>query len=243
MAAERARFVDRMLARFRPAPRQSDASPPLLPLLEYVREPQAADWLCTSVTTFSESVASFLPGHFEAYARIYHPFGYGAPPGTDAPSWRELPAAVGVDLRDTATAEALAYCGAESGQARIGSVPEALIGPLVDHLRRATTTPARCFFAAREGFGNSAVPRTLELPHRRYHVFTGPIGSAHTNLSANLVGHQSANLWWPADQAWCVAIEIDFVCTYVGERGLASPRCSPIHGSKQWKQRQRHAGE
>ena len=27
--------------------------------------------------------------------------------------------------------------------------------------------------------------------------------------------HQSANLWWPEDRAWCVATEIDFVTTYV----------------------------
>ena len=27
--------------------------------------------------------------------------------------------------------------------------------------------------------------------------------------------HQSANLWWPEDRAWCVATEIDFVSTYL----------------------------
>ena len=27
--------------------------------------------------------------------------------------------------------------------------------------------------------------------------------------------YQSANLWWPEDQAWCVATEIDFVSTYL----------------------------
>ena len=28
--------------------------------------------------------------------------------------------------------------------------------------------------------------------------------------------HQSANLWWPEDHAWCVATEIDFMTTYIG---------------------------
>lgn len=33
--------------------------------------------------------------------------------------------------------------------------------------------------------------------------------------------YQSANLWWPADRAWCVATEIDFNTTYVaGTQGL-----------------------
>ena len=220
MAAERARLLDRLLARFWSVDPPIDASPPVLPLLEYLRDSEAADWLRTSVATFWESVASFLPGHFEAYARIYHPFGDGAPPGTHAPSWREMVATVGVELRDPEAAMTLAYRGAAGEQAGIGSVPEALIGPLVEHLGRATTTPERCFFALWEGFADSPVAislePTLELPHRRYHLFAGPIQGAHTNLSASLIGHQSANLWWPADQAWCVAAEIDFAWTYVG---------------------------
>ena len=28
--------------------------------------------------------------------------------------------------------------------------------------------------------------------------------------------HQSANLWWPEDRAWCVGTEIDLMTTYVG---------------------------
>ena len=28
--------------------------------------------------------------------------------------------------------------------------------------------------------------------------------------------HQSANLWWPDDRAWCVAAEIDLNTTYIG---------------------------
>jgi hypothetical protein len=27
---------------------------------------------------------------------------------------------------------------------------------------------------------------------------------------------QSANLWWPDDDAWCVATELDFKSTYIG---------------------------
>ena len=34
-------------------------------------------------------------------------------------------------------------------------------------------------------------------------------------------GGQCANLWWPADHAWCVASEIDLPWTYIGgPRGL-----------------------
>lgn len=219
MAAGRARFLAGWLARFRPAARPVDELPPSLPRLEYLREPQAADWLRTSVTTFAESVASFLPGHFEAYARVHHPFG-GSGAAAPATSWRELYAAEGLDPCDPVAAEALAYRGCESGQARIGSLPRVLIGPIIEHLRAATTTPDRCFFALWEGFGDSPVPHTfepmLELPHRRYHLFAGPIDGARTALSSWRFGDQSANLWWPADRRWCVATEIDSAWTYVG---------------------------
>lgn len=172
------------------------------------------------MTTFAERVASFIPGDFEAYARIYHPFEFYDGMASRTASWHEVSAAADVDMRDPATAEALAYRGAAGEQARIGALPPALIGPLVEHLQRATTTPVRCFFAVWEGFGDSAVPHsleaTLELPHRRYHVFAGPVEGAQTSLSASVIGDQSANLWWPADQTWCVATEIDFAWTYVG---------------------------
>jgi len=84
------------------------------------------------MTSFAETAASFLPGHFEAYARVSHPLEY------------------------------------------TGSLPDAQIGPLVEHLEPATT-----FI------------------------------------------HQSANLWFPADQSWCVATEIDLAWTYIG----GSRRC------------------
>src|SRR5438876_443875 len=45
-----------------------------LPLLEHAEDLQPAEWLRTSMTTVYTSVASFLPGPFESYARVYHPF-------------------------------------------------------------------------------------------------------------------------------------------------------------------------
>jgi hypothetical protein len=51
--------------------------------------------------------------------------------------------------------------------------------------------------------------RRVELPHRGYLLFKGPIVDA--------LGHRDGpNLWWPDDRAWCVASEIDFPYTYVG---------------------------
>ena len=238
MSADREPFLSRLLARLRPGTHTGPAAPPSLPLLTYVGEPQPGDWLRTSMTTFSRTVASFLPGHFEAYARVYHPFEFHD--GTDRPgaSWREQSAAAGVDMYDPVVAGRLAWQGVGGEQARIGELPPALIEPLVEHLRRATGTPERCFFAVWEGFAGSAVPftlmPTLELPHRGYHVFSGPVDGAHTSFSVISFDHQSANLWWPADHAWCVATEVDFAWTYIGGTRsciaalLADPRLEAV---------------
>ncbi len=214
---------------------------PSLPLLDYAREPHQADWLRLSMTTFGESVASFLPGHFEAYARIYHPFGHGSGTAVPAPTWHELAASAGVDLRDPKVAAEFASFGSGAGQAELGRLPSLLLSPLVEHLRQATTTADRCYFAVWEGHGDLVVPHTLEptleLPERRYHVFSGPIEGALTSFSDIYFVHLSANLWWPTDQAWCVATEIDFAWTYVGgtrsliEALLEDPRFEAVETS------------
>ena len=87
---------------------------------------------------------------------------------------------------------------------------------LVDHLRSATTTPDRCWFAMWEGFGgldDGEVRERVELPHRKYLLNTGAIDRA---LESPWLFDQSPNLWWPDDRAWFVATEIDFDSTFVG---------------------------
>jgi hypothetical protein len=120
-------------------------------------------------------------------------------------------------------------------------VPEVL-GPLCDLLADHTTTPEHCFFCLWEGYGwirgspaaaalgsdepilpafsleELSRPR-LHLPDREYLLLVGPLPAAlqigwwH---SADWIDPQSPNLFWPADQAWCVASEIDFDSTLVG---------------------------
>jgi hypothetical protein len=86
-------------------------------------------------------------------------------------------------------------------------------------LRAFTGQPERCFFALWEGFGVpelqafATYPR-INVPHRAYFLFHGPIGAVPT-LSFGSFRHPP-NLWWPEDQTWCVASEIDLPETYVG---------------------------
>ncbi len=58
----------------------------------------------------------------------------------------------------------------------------------------------------------------LHLPDRDYVVLAGPLRSALRigSFAADHFWPQSPNLFWPADQSWCVASEIDFDSTLVG---------------------------
>jgi hypothetical protein len=208
-----------------------------LPLLTHLEALEPTDWLVVSLTTFARNVSSFLPGQLPAYARVYHPFD-GDGSGNDPRTWRELEALTGEKLRDRETAADFALSNGTNMQARVGNLPLPLIEVFVEHLGLATTTPELCYFAVWEGYGDSVAPPRLnpklELPNRAYDVFYGPLAAARTSLSVIPFGHQSANLWWPADQAWCVATEVDFAWTYVGARRdciaalLADPRLEAV---------------
>jgi hypothetical protein len=210
---------------------------PQLPLLTHLEALDAADWLVRSLTTFGRNVSSFLPGDLPAYARVYHPFNKDDGSGKIF-AWREL-APTEEQLRDPATAADFAWTNASDMRAREGTLHPSLVEVLIEHLRPATTTPELCYFAVWEGFGDSVVPRglgpKLELPQRNYDVFSGPLAAARTSLSISGYGvGRSANLWWPADHAWCVATEIDFAWTYVGgprdciAAVLADPRLEAV---------------
>ena len=192
-----------------------------LPNLTLLADARPADWVRTSVTTFAKNLGSFLPGHFPAYARVFHPFRPGARFPESVPSWRELANMEGWDLNSGATAFDFAMDGVDQMQAPVGSAPLSVIEPLVEHLTSATTTPEDCYFAVWEGWGGSIIPHThpatFQLPFRGYHLFAGPLPAARTDYSSFPIGEiQSASLWWPADRAWCVATEVDHAWTYIG---------------------------
>ncbi len=59
----------------------------------------------------------------------------------------------------------------------------------------------------------------LHLPGRNYIILVGPLTAApHIGFwhTSEWFTPKSPNLFWPADQAWCVASEIDFDSTLLG---------------------------
>ena len=210
--------------RFVSPPDATDADLAALPtrLLDEAASLRATEWLRRSMTRFAVPVASRLPGHFEGYVRIYHPFvDHACMSLEDAmrDSWTTL---IGDSMYEARGAFDLAYRGVPNAHSPVGCLPRVLTDCLAASLASATETPDECFFAVWVGYGASVVPRhyapTLHLPQRDYHVFSGPLSAAATSFDQHFIvpTYQSANLWWPGDHAWCVATGIDDAWTYVG---------------------------
>lgn len=190
-----------------------------LTLLDRSASRNATAWLRQALTHFATPVSAFVPGQLPAYARIYNPFdSRGDLTAEDlvARRWNVL---AGREMESAHEAAEFALRGPSGMQAPVGSLSRVVVDRLIGPLTVATTTPDACYFALWEGFGDSIVPSkvrpTLELPHRRYHVFAGSIDAARTSYSSIPFGYRSANLWWPEDHAWCVSTEVDFAWTYV----------------------------
>lgn len=96
-------------------------------------------------------------------------------------------------------------------------------------LERHTTTPNDSWFAVWEGWAGLAIKPgqapVFHLPGRPYFLLHGPVSGAVQSLATDpVLDHQSANLWWPSDRAWCVATEVDLDSTYIGASQAAIPR-------------------
>jgi hypothetical protein len=196
-------------------------------------------------------VSSMVPGGFPGYARLLHPAEEPSQWGGRLVRWAEVAAWSGRPLSDETQFHSIALppdrpAGEApwSGQGpRIGSMylpdAEALAGILRDW----TATPEQCWFCVWDGWGwEGMVPLStpggppptpanpipaaawqgprVRLPGRNYLLYAGPV-TAVTAIAPLSGDDQTANLWWPADRAWCVATEIDLAWTYVaGPAGL-----------------------
>lgn len=201
-----------------------------------------SDWVSVGLQGFGESVLSVVPSGFEAYARIFHPAELGpGRPGVVNESeiqpvtWHEVAAANGRTAHRTMQWEYLVggwrsipgrqpvsqQPGVWDGEPSVGSLPRALSVDLAGLLAGYTATPRECFFGVWDGWAGLVVPESrtvsFHIPARRLLLLTGPVAAIFTSLQGpESDPHQSPNLWWPADQAWCVASEIDLDSTYVG---------------------------
>ena len=202
----------------------------------------AADWIRDRLSPWDSLVmTSFVPRGFDAYVRILHPVqlprdGVPLVRWSDVSRWSGIPLHPLVQWHEVALPETIPSTEPpwRSQGPRHGSLffPDAEV--LIEDLSAHTSTPLDCFFCVWIGYGGSAgvfvplgsppvhipAPRQptalVELPHRQYGLFEGPLESATSLEGRNNYEEQTPNLWWPADQSWCVASEIDLPWTYVG---------------------------
>jgi hypothetical protein len=172
------------------------------------------------------AVSLTVPSGYAAYARICHPA-----TGRDGAraSWSDVASALGRTAHPlmqwhtlVGSPDPFNFAGSlwQGENPDCGILAPDLLAATCEVLRHHTADAASCFFALWTGWGwiGPSGPR-LELPDRDYVLLAGPL-SAATNISnpgwMNPLVAQSPNLLWPADQAWCLASEIDFDSTLIG---------------------------
>lgn len=191
--------------------------------------PEAAEWVLNGITDFGPRVSALLPAGLPAYVRILHPAWLEVNGRPRQVSWTQVAEANGrkphplmqwpgitglADVNDWQRGQDRIY----DEQPASGSLPPEVGRPLVEILRGHTSTPQECLFGLWEGFGGGqSLPKNAEvgLPGRKLALFTATLDDANESF-VQPPWHQSANLWWPADQAWCVSTDIDLISTYVG---------------------------
>lgn len=186
----------------------------------WLRDVSPAAWIGPRLHPFGKDIGSVIPQGFAAYARIFHPVELD---GSRRERWSDVAARNGHIVHSEMQFHMIAAPRGETptvdynrrNQPRMGTLHIEQRRIIVEHLRKATTTPDTCWFAMWEGFGglDERVPERVELPNRNYLLYAGTIDRA---LDSPAPFDQSPNLWWPEDRAWFVATEIDFDSTFVG---------------------------
>ena len=176
------------------------------------------------------TVGALVPVVFEAYARIFHPaVRYAGDDDVEVP-WSEVAAHNGTvshPLMQWPSITGSWNFMSSDGQPPVwddapseGHLPVAVAHRLAEVLARRTGTPGECLFGRWDGFGYDfpapdVPPRLLLRGGHDVVLARGAVPDAVRNLAPE-PHEQSANLWWPADQAWCVVTDIDLMSTYVG---------------------------
>lgn len=172
------------------------------------------------------TAGALVPADLEAHARVFHPaVRYDGDDDVEVP-WAEVAA-----HNDTVAHPLMQWDPLTRGPVDCqppvwddgpseGHLPVALAARLAAVLARHTATPEGCLFGRWDGFGYDLAspdvpPRLLLRGNHDVVLVRGTILDAVRNLAPEPF-EQSANLWWPADRAWCVVTDIDLRSTYVG---------------------------
>ena len=194
----------------------------------------AGRWIVEAVRGRT-GVAGLVPAVFPAYARLLHPaVRYAGDDDVDV-TWAEVADDNGTLVHPLMQWPAITggweYLHEDSqpptwdGAPAEGHLPVGVAARLAAVLARHTATPEDCLFGRWDGFGFDDLGAAPRLPLPGSHdvvLVRGAVADAVRNLAPE-PHEQSANLWWPADQAWCVVTDIDLRSTYVGGSAACIP--------------------
>jgi hypothetical protein len=192
-----------------------------------------ADWAVSRIGPFGSGVGGLLPHGFAAYARILHPAA-ARPAASERDGgpvrWATVAAWSGRTIHPLVEFDAVARpSDGVAGSSppfveppREGHLIQPDLSALLDVLARQTDRADRSWFCLWDGYGWVQEARNtprVRLPSRDYLLFEGALAAA-TDMGWQMTdafrAPQSPNLFWPDDQRWCVATEIDLDSTFVG---------------------------
>lgn len=181
----------------------------------------AATWLADAFRArgADATVGAMVPPVFAAYARVLPPTYDDRVEGVRH-RWSEIAVERGVELTADTRFDELVAGSRRWGRPSDGGLDSRETAALARVLTAFTTTPDRAYFCLWDGFGTPELqawwdrPVRVRVPHRNYHLLTGPVVAAA--VLPTPVEWRCASLWWPADRTWLVATEIDGYLTYVG---------------------------
>jgi hypothetical protein len=172
------------------------------------------------------TLGALLPPTFPSYARVLHPAVRYAGDDDIEVTWAEVAAHNGTVAHPLMQWHAITR-GPVDCQPPVwddgpseGHLPARVAARLSSLLARHTSTPEDCLLGRCDGFGYDlpdpeSPPRLLLRGGHDVVLVRGTVADAVRNLAPE-PHEQSANLWWPADQAWCVVTDLDLRSTYVG---------------------------
>jgi hypothetical protein len=198
---------------------------PWAPGMSVLTDTGPAAWVQRALASTADArdwtVATMVPSVFAAYARVLPPtYNRDDEHGEPRHRWSEIAAHRGVPLTAETQFDALVAGADHWGRPSDGGLDARETGVLAGILSSFTRTPEEAFFCLWEGFGLEETdawrnrPMRVRIPHRAYHLLTGPVTAAP--VLPTPLEWRCASKWWPADRAWLVATEIDGYLTYVG---------------------------
>ncbi|WP_028063229.1 hypothetical protein [Solirubrobacter soli] len=172
--------------------------------------PEAGAWIASRLGPFGAALGHAVPLGYEGYAIVPIPWDEDEDDDAESPSITVTDALL--DVLAPVTGDQPVHCGLWDGWGWLADAGEQIAA---HQLERPAADP-------------------LELPHRRYHLWSGPLRSV---LALRDDGAAPPSLIWPEDRSWFVGVPIYTNEIAVGggaeliEAILADPRLAARRGS------------